>query len=260
MGHKRLGFLPKSKAWRLIVDELGAFALGASEISAITQNTLRNVQGRFSNLSNDPSIHSAFEFLLHVSFAFQKKDPIKYLIENKILDREELSLLKLARAATNYKSNEVVSHEYQTFARQAAIDAINNWYKSNLETGRSLFNNDIDSAAIFNKASNGSGFCELSRLYFSKLTERYLKYFLEREASIKITNISERDRFSKEIERHVSQISQHAFETAKITESFAAGWYNKNVKDSFPEERKIKGFISHALGKMKSELLREEVN
>lgn len=259
MGHKRLGYLPKTKAWRLIVNELAAFALGKSEISSITQNTLQNIQGRFSNLSNDPSINSSFEFLLHVSFAFQKKDPIKYLIENKILDREELSLLKLARGAINYKNQEVVSHEYQTFARQAAIDAINNWYKDNLERGRSLFSDEIDSTAIFSKASNGSGFCELSRIYFSKLTERYLKYFLEREAATKITNIKERDRFSTEIEKHVNEISQHAFETAKITQSYAAGWYNKNVKDSFPEENEIKFFLSRSLGKMKSELLREEL-
>ncbi|MFA5805423.1 MAG: hypothetical protein WC879_12350 [Melioribacteraceae bacterium] len=259
MGHKRLGVLRKTKRWLSIVDALGKFALGTADISSIAQNTLRNVQGRFGNLSSDPSIHSAFEFLIHVSFAFQKNDPIKYLTENKILDRGELSLLKLARGALNYKNQEVTSHEYQTFARQAAIDAINNWYKNNLERGRSLFSDDIDSAAIFSKASNGSGFCELSRIYFSKLTERYLKYFLEREAAAKITNIKERDRFSTEIENHVNEISQHAFETAKIAQSFSAGWYNKNVKDSFPEESQINNFLSYALGKMKSELLREEL-
>ncbi|HSH67965.1 MAG TPA: hypothetical protein VLB84_19665, partial [Bacteroidia bacterium] len=178
--------------------------------------------------------------------------------EKKILDKEELSLIKLARGATKYKNDEVVSHEYQTFARQAAIDAINNWYKKNIERGQTFFSEGIDNEAVFRKASNGSGFCELSRLYFSKLTERYLKYFLEREASTKITNVNARERFSKELEEQVNQISQHAFETAKITESFAAGWYNKNVKGDFPEENEIKHFLNTSFGKMKSELLREE--
>ncbi len=260
MGHKRLGALPKSKAWRLIVEELGWFALGASEISSIAENTLRNVQGRFSSLIDDPSINSAFEFLLHLSFAFRGNNPLKYLTDNKILDKEELTLLKLGRAATNYKNNEVVSQEYQTFAKQAVIDAINNWYKDNLESGRSLFSEDIDTKAIFNRASNGSGFCELSRLYFSKLTERYLKYFLEREAATKITNVSQRERFSTELEKQVNQISKHAFETAKITQSYAAGWYNKNAKDNFPEKNEIDNFLSYAISKMKSELLREEIN
>ena len=260
MGHKRLGYLPRSKAWKFIVEQLGGYSLGTTECSSIAQNTLRNVQWRYSNLTNDPSINSAFEYLVHVSIAFQKENPLKYLKENNILDKEELSLLKLARGALKYKSDEVVSHEYQTFARQAAIDAINNWYGNNLELGRSLFSENVDPVAVFHRASNGSGFCELSRLYFSKLTERYLKYFLEREAAAKISNINDRNRFSKEIENQVNEISLHAFETSKITQSFAAGWFNKNAKNEIPEAKEIKYFLRRAFGKMKSELLREEVN
>lgn len=258
MGHKRYGYLRKTKAWKFIVNELGGFALGTTEVSSIAQKTLQNVQGKYSNLQNDPSIGAAFEFLVHVSVAFQKNDPLKYLTEKKILDKEELSLIKLARGATKYKNDEVVSHEYQTFARQAAIDAINNWYKKNIERGQTFFSEGIDNEAVFRKASNGSGFCELSRLYFSKLTERYLKYFLEREASTKISNVNDRDKFSKEIEKEVEQISKHAFETAKITESFSAGWFNKNVKGDFPDDSEVKYFLNRSFGKMKSELLREE--
>ena len=87
-----------------------------------------------------------------------------------------------------------------------------------------------------------------------------MKYFLEREASAVITNISERKKFNEELEKHINQISKHAFETSKITQSFAAGWFNKNVKESYPEEKEIKGFLSYALGKMKGELLQEEYN
>lgn len=258
MGHKRYGYLPKSQIWRDIVDSLGGFSLGKTEISSIAQNTLRNVQSQYANLKNDPSINAAFEFLVHVSLAFQKNEPLKYLIEKKILDKEDLSLIRLAKGATKYKNDEVASHEYQTFARQAAIDALNNWYKSNIERGRSFFSEGIDNEAVFRKVSNGTGFCELSRLYFSKLTERYLKYFLEREASSKISNVNEREKFSKEIEKQVDQISKHAFETSKITESFSAGWYNKNVKGDLPDDNEMKYFLNRSFGKMKSELLREE--
>lgn len=259
MGHKRLGYLPKSKAWRIIVAELAEYALGNAEISSIAQNTLGRVQEQFSSLSNDPSIKCSFEFLLQVSLAFRTENPIKYLAENKILEKEELSLLKLARAASNYKSGEVESHEYQTFARQAAIDAINNWYSNHKDEGETLFSAGSDTTAVFSKIGNGRGFCEISRLYFSKLTERYLKYFLEREAATKITNINDRKRFSSEIERHVNDISKHAFETARITQSYSAAWYNKRIKGEIPDESVVRGFLSYALGKMKSELLMEEM-
>jgi len=258
VGHKRYGYLPKSKIWREIVDSLGDYSLGNTEISEIAKSTLRQIQTQYNNLKNDPSINAAYEYLIQVSLAFKKDNPLKYLTENKILDREELSLLRLAKGAAKYKSEEVTSHEYQTFARQAAIDAINNWYKDNIERGRSLFSEEIDSNAIFRKTARADGFCELSRLYFSKLTERYLKYFLEREASSRISNVNEREKFSNAIKKQVDDISKHAFETAKITESFSAGWFNNHVKDNVPNDYEIKNFLSTSFGKMKSELLREE--
>lgn len=259
MGHKRYGWMPKTEIWRKIVAEMGQYALGRSEISFIARNTLQNVEDRFFNLRNDPSIRSSFEFLLQVAYAFRQEKPLKYLTDKKIIEKEEISLLKLGRAAFNYnKEGELASHEYQTFARQAAIDAINNWYNNNAERGRTLFDNEVDTVAVFRKVGNGSGFCELSRLYFSKLTERYLKYFLERNASAKITNVNTRKEFSSEIEKHVYDISQHAFDTAKITQSYSAGWYNKHAVDDFPEKDKINGFLSYALDKMQSELLVEK--
>lgn len=258
MGHKRYGYLPKSRIWREIVKSLGDYSLGKIETTTIAKSTLRNIQIQYSNLRNDPSINTAFEFLVHVALAYKTSNPIKYLTEKKILGKEEITPISLAKGALKYKVNEVASHEYQTFARQAAVDTINKWYKDNIERGRSLFSEGIDSSIIFSRAAKADGFCELSRIYFSKLTERYLKYFLEREASSKISNINERERFSNEIRKQVDDISKHAFETAKITESFSAGWFNKHVKDKVPSDYELKSFLKTSFGKMKSELLREE--
>lgn len=260
MGHKRLGYLPKTKAWRLIVEQLGGYSLGTVDAASIAMNTLKRIQYRYSGLKDDPSINSAFEYLVHVSLAFQKENPAKYLRENNILESDDLSLIKIARGALTYKSDKVESYEYQTFARQAAIDAINNWYGDNIERDRSLFHDGVNPEAVFYKANNGGGFSELSRLYFSKLTERYLKYFLDREASTRISNLNQRNKFAGEIEKRINDISVHAFETSKITQSFAAGWFNRNVKNDVPQTKEIKYFLRTAFGKMKSELLREEVN
>jgi hypothetical protein len=244
----------------LIVEELSSFALGKGDVNEIAKKTLYQVRDRFNKLENDPSVKATFEFLVQVSYAFQHENPTKYLVDRNILEKEELSVLKLARAINSYKSEELQSHEYQSFARQAAIDAINNWYSSNLDQGVSLFSKGIEPENVFSKAGSGSGFCEISRLFFSKFTERYLKYFLEREASSKITNIKARDRFNKEIEDHVDEISRHAFESSKITQSYAAGWYNKHSKDKLPNEADIQKLINRTFGKMRSELLHEEIN
>ena len=83
---------------------------------------------------------------------------------------------------------------------------------------------------------------------------------MEREASGYISNTTQRARFNEELETNIKHISQHAFETAKITQSFAAGWFNKHVKGEIPSDKDIKGFLAHAFGKMRRELLEEEVN
>ena len=108
------------------------------------------------------------------------------------------------------------------------------------------------------KASTGEGFCEISRLFFSNFTKRYLEYFLEREAGWHLKTVNDRKLFKDRLASKIEEVSLHAFETTKITQSFSAGWFNKNVKDKLPSDRKIQGFVDFAFAKINSELLREE--
>jgi len=94
-------------------------------------------------------------------------------------------------------------------------------------------------------------------LFFSKYVERYLNYFLEREASQVLHTVQDRNRFKTEIEAHISDVSQHAFETAEITQSWAAGWFNKNAIEGMPSNTEVNSFLSYAFGKLRAELIRE---
>ena len=199
MGHKRYGHLPRTRKWKSILAELGNFVLGEADVGSIAQKTLQNVQGKYSKLQNDPSINSSLEYLLHLSIAFRQNNPLDYLNTNQMMDGNELSLLKLAKGASKYRADEIASHEYKVFAKQALVDTINTWYRKNKDSGHTLFSDKVDVNFVFSKAGSANGFTDLSRIYFSKLTERYLKYFLEREASSKISNIYDRDRFSEKI-------------------------------------------------------------
>ena len=81
---------------------------------------------------------------------------------------------------------------------------------------------------------------------------------MEREASSRLQSLSERERFNQKLETHIQDISKHAFETAKIAQSFSAGWYNLHAKDSIPSDEKLRDFLSFSFKKINSELLREE--
>src|SRR5207237_918033 len=110
---------------------------------------------------------------------------------------------------------------------------------------------------VWKQASNGGGFCELSRIFFGKFTERYLNYFLEREASAVLPNLEQRERFSQELTQRVDDVSRYAFETARITQSFAAGWFNKHARSGLPSDASIRGFLRLAIAKLREELRRE---
>lgn len=258
MGHERVGILPKTKRWTTVVGGMASFSSEQNNVQEIAQQTLKNVQSRFEDIERDKGVQSAFQFLVLLSVSAKHENPTKFLANQGIKLSENITPLQIAKAVTEWVSKQSQSNEYASFAQSAAIDAISEWYQKNQTFQQNLFAGDKDQFEVWRKSADGSGFCELSRLYFSKFTERYLKYFLERSASASMDSIDTRNRFNAELERHLGEISNHAFETAKITQSFAAGWFNKNTKDSLPSNRKIQGFLNIAFKKMKGELLREE--
>lgn len=258
MGHERVGILPKSQKWRDIVNEISNFSVENDNVPDIAQDTLKNVRTRFEKIHKDTGVQSAFEFFVILSFASKQTNPEKFLSENGINLPDNFTPLKLAKELNNWVNENKQSFEYATFAAKAGIDTISEWYQTHENKQLKLFDFGNAPYEIWRIASTGSGFCDLARRYFANFTNRYLNYFLEREASANINSINLRNEFKKQLEEHINEISKHAFETAKITQSFAAGWFNKNVKEEIPSKRKIEGFLAIAFGKIKGELLMEE--
>jgi len=52
-------------------------------------------------------------------------------------------------------------------------------------------------------------------------------------------------------------IADHAFETSKIMQSFAAGWFNKHAVSSPPSETEVTNFLRISFDKMREEFRRE---
>lgn len=258
MGHKRLGVLPKSKKWRDIVGAVEACASGKIPVEEVAKRTLSKVKNLYQELEKDPSVKASLSFLVELSYAFKTPNPGRYLVENGILPTDNLSLISIAHAVNYYKEESFYSKEYQSIAKQATIDALNNWYRSNLDHGVSLFSEGVKPENVFAKAADGGGFSEISRLFFAKFTERYLKYFLEREAAPSIKDINTINNFSRAIEEYTDEISKHAYQTSLITQSYAAGWYNKHSKENKPSGKDINKLIRNTFKKMRSEILFEK--
>ena len=258
MGHERVGILPKSARWiRLVKQMLGVFA-SEVPVGSLAAQTLQNVRLRFETLFQDDVVKSAFAFLVKFSHACRSQDPHEALRASGILMAEKATLLSIVRTMKEQIPPQQAATEYGQITIAAAADAIGYWYKQNASQQMPLFKPSSEFLDSWRPLGDGSGFCELSRLFFGKVTERYLNYFLERAASAKCPSLEQREKFQEGIRSHVDDVSKHAFETAKITQSFAAGWFNGRALDRVPDDQEIERFLSHAFGKMRDELRREE--
>lgn len=250
--------LPRTKRWTTVIGGMALFSARENNVPEIAKQTLKNVQSRFEDIERDKGVQAAFQFLVLLSVSAKYKDPSEFLASQGIKLSVNITPLQISKTISDWVSKYSESNEYASFAKSAAIDAISEWYQKNQTNQGNLFVGENDQFEVWRKSADGSGFCELSRLYFSKFTERYLMYFLERAASANMNSITTRNQFNDELQKHLKEISNHAFETSKITQSFAAGWFNKNTKDTIPSARKIQSFLNIAFKKIKGELLREE--
>ena len=269
MGHERVGTLPKTQKWRSLVSQIadlggsGASSSGgvapAVEISDVAEQTVRNVGQQFRQAHLDAGVGAAFEYLVVLAAAGRSDDPRAVLLGRGIEVPEKPTALSFAKAASSWLARNQESLEYGQMARGAVSDAIAGWYRKNKPPQDTLFDPPQDPFGVWRRAGDGAGFCELARLFFASFTERHLNYYLEREASAVLPSFGQRDQFGDQLDRHVDDISQHAFETARIAQSFAAGWFNRNAREGVPERAAIARFLSVAFGKIRGELLREDL-
>ena len=257
MGHERLGHLPTHrKKWKEIVDQISQLPDGTISVEEIVENTAKNIDNRFRNLCIDKIVQSAFTFLIALSVSGRDKDPYKKLRSLGIDLNASATPIRLGISLRSFINDKNSSLEYSKLVQDATIKTLSYFYKLKDAQG-DLFHSKDEPFNVWKKASNGSGFCDLSRQFFANLTSGYFKYILDREASSVLPTVEARENFKQRLNQHIEDISHHSFETAKITQSFAAGWYNKHAIDKFPSTREIKSFIGLAGNKIRETLLRE---
>ncbi|MBO0930130.1 hypothetical protein [Fibrella aquatilis] len=255
MGHERIGHLPNTKRWRNIVNELTEFSPKNNNVASIANKTTKNVVSQLERMNQDKGVLSSFSYLLNLLHASRQGDPYTYLEKNGITLSPSFSLLELARSIKQFNQANCESNEYATIASQALIDTVSIWTRQEQQQTTLFFGGEADPFEPWRRAADAGGFSEISRIYFSNFIGRYLRYFLEREASASFKTLFDRNDFNNRLDKHLNEISKSAFETTKVTEQFAAGWYNKNALKQFPSSNDVKGFVGYAIKKLKNNLV-----
>lgn len=255
MGHERVGTLPRTRAWRAIVRDLRAGSEVPGSVDQIAKATLANVQQRFDRIHSDPGFQASFAFLLRLTLAEHSAAASESL--PKIDLSANPTTVRLTAMLRRWVDANAGSNEYAELSKRAAADAIDCWTKGQ-ELQSEFFSAPGDTTAVWRAAQNAGAFSDICRVFFGKFTERYIRYFLDREASAQIPTVDARNQFSRNLEQHLEQIARHSFETTKISQSFSAGWYNRYARGvDAPDTATTQRFLGYAMAKLKSELLRE---
>ncbi len=255
MGHERVGSLPQTQRWRAVVEHMAGGDASPERTLELADLTIGNVRRRFEGLADEDSIQAAFKLLVALPVASRSTSPEQALeAAFGIRLDDQPSPLALAKAF-QHSLPLFPTTEKADLAAKALADALCQFTADPKFTQGHLFG--TTHWDTWRQADTAAGFCDLSRLYFSNLTERYLRYFLDREASAALGDPIRVAEFRDQLRATVDAVSQHAFETSKITQSFAAGWFQKNAKQGMPRPAQIRAFLSFALHKIREELRRE---
>ena len=204
-------------------------------------------------MSNDDSVIKAIQYLTILTASANEPNQIDFLNNNGVaVVNNEISLFSLIRSAKEFVKTENDSLESNKIAVDALLNAITA-YESNNQNDQLLPFNE-HSSSIWSNTGTGATFCDLARAFFSSFTDKYLKYYLDRASSSAINDYNLIESFSNKLSE---QISKHAFETSKIMQSYAAGWFNVHSKNNLPSIDEIKSFLKLTFAKLREEFRRE---
>ena len=92
MGHVRIGFLPHTRQWNAIVEQLSLYDNDANVVAIIADRTLDAVRMEFDGLQYDESVIKAISYLATIVVSSRQKDQIAFLQENGYFVDENLSV------------------------------------------------------------------------------------------------------------------------------------------------------------------------
>lgn len=254
MGHTIVGNLPKSAKWRVVVGLLDAPELSAARVAGATVDA---AERRLLALRGDPSLTYCFWLLTRLAGAARGPDFLDETARLGVPAAPGDSALAFVARVTDRARVELNGHpESGPFGELASL-ALRRALTETVGTeGRSLFGSSLeDLEGAFRRHSTAAQFGELSRRFFGDFFARTLRFYVERELSHHVgggplATVADAGAFTEALDRH-------ARESAAIVEGFAAAWYSKRhwEREGHIPLEDARGFVAHALRKLRSELL-----
>lgn len=226
MGHVRLGKLPRTKKWQQVVDLVAE----GGDLGQVAAASAEAVESGLRAASRDPTFVHAFWLLTQLPLAARKQDFAAELRALGLDIKSKPTLLELVGAFSRAIDKRIEGSGGRTdlgeIAQLSAAETLTSLVGRELP---GLFGpNPDDVQNVVSRLASPDRFSFIARDFFSRLTRRYLAYYLSRELS---NHVGPQQRFQS-IGDHSdfnAALDLHCREASQIIKGFAGGWYGKTL-------------------------------
>ena len=266
MGHTRLGWIPKTRRWDAVVQQLSegmpwvplSSATSTEGVAGVAQATLHAAEQGIETAIGDKRLTYVFYLLTQVVLSSRQQNWAELLHEHGITLPEESSCFDLVseiHAATDAR----MAREWQTsdvgeLAQRSAGEALTELVADKAKT---LFGSGRDELQQSVRGlSTKAGFARLGQKFFGKFLTHYLNFFLSRvtasqTGSNRIPDIGGVTEFN-------SLLACHCEQSAAIVRDFCGSWVSKTEYETGITPENTSRFLAVVLRKLRDELAQQE--
>ena len=255
MGHVRLGQLPRTRKWRDVVELVAAGA----NVPQVANATIKAADGAFSFVTDDSGYNHAVWLMTQLGLAAGRENPLEHLRAQGVNIPDNTSIPGIVVALTNaiddHASRNGGHSDLGELAQRALADAVITRLEPKLQQ-QSMFNMQAeDTQRALLEFGKQKEFGQLSREFYSRLTNECMNYFLSQTLA---THLGEGQRFAtmNQMAQFEEALTTHCREASAIVEEFSGDWFSKHryEEEGNISPESVRGFASWALKKMKDEL------
>jgi hypothetical protein len=262
MGHTRLGWVPKTKKWSAVVEQMssgmGSGTALVEDIASIAQLTLRAAERGIETAIGDKRLTYVFYLLTQIVLSSRQENWQQQLAEHGISLSKESSCFDLVSEMHTAADAQMASEQYSSdvgeLAQKSAGETLAEMIAPKATTLFGSGRDELQSAV--RQLSTKAGFARLGQKFFGKFLSHYLNFYLSRitahqTGSNRLSQIGEISEFNTTLECHCEQ-------SAAIVRDFCGGWVSKTEYQTGITTENTSRFLAVAMRKLRDELVQQE--
>lgn len=211
----------------------------------------------FNTVRQDAGFREAVWLITQLAVAGGTKKPAEHMksVGIDIADAESVVEVAMALAGEMERRIEATRQrsDFGEIAQRALISAVTDHLQEKMSPLLLTTADDVSGAIV--KLGKQKDFAQLSRNFFSKLTNESLEYFLSKTLG---NQVGDRRQFTTtgQLAKFEEALAMHCDEAAAIVEEFSGEWFSKNRFEGGGNisREAAEGFGWYAMEKMRREL------